>query len=109
MVLTKSNSVGENNPNWKGGEKRHSMGYVLKYQPIHPNANCGGYVRRSRLVLEDKLGRFLSTFEKAHHINGIKDDDRPENLTAVSHTEHMGLHPQLNKPRDDRGMYVKAS
>lgn len=108
-ATVKGNSIGVNNPNWKGGEKRHAMGYILKYHPEHPHSNCGGYVRRARLVLEDKLGRYLSTSEVSHHCNGIKDDDNPDNLIAVSHCEHMRQHPQLNKPRDNKGRYIPVT
>jgi len=27
-----------------------------------------------------------------HHINGVKDDDRPENLMEVSRSKHMSIH-----------------
>jgi len=50
-----------------------------------------GYVKRARLVLEQKLGRYLLDGHETHHINGIKDDDRPENLLELSTSAHRAL------------------
>jgi hypothetical protein len=58
---------------WRKGE------YIVQYCPDHPNAT-GDWVYQHRLVMEDMLGRYLSTEESVHHINGVKHDNRPENL-----------------------------
>src|SRR6185312_9806410 len=67
------------NATWKGGTYYHSDGYVYEYAPDHPAAaSAKGYVLQHRLVMEDKLGRLLKPSELVHHINEVKDDNRPE-------------------------------
>ena len=58
----------------------NSEGYVLSYRPDHPKAYSGKYVPQHRLVMEEKLGRYLTNDESVHHINGDKTDNRIENL-----------------------------
>lgn len=40
----------------------------------------GKHMQQHRLVMEEKIGRKLLPNERVHHINGIRDDNRPENL-----------------------------
>jgi len=71
-------------------EKTNTQGYVLLYIPQHPFCDKEGHIRRNRLVMEQKIDRYLKPKEVVHHINGIPSDDRPENLklfpTKSAHT-----------------------
>jgi len=80
--------------NWKGGKTKVN-GYLLTLMPDHPYANSTGYVRSHRLVMGEKIGRRLTPKEYVHHINGDKEDNRPENLQIMSPSEHCKHHAPL--------------
>lgn len=80
---------GPNNYNWRGGRKRHSGGYILVYMPDHPRA-ARGYVPEHTLVMEEMIGRYLLPGETAHHKNGVRTDNRPENLELWTRSQPSG-------------------
>ena len=82
----------ENHPNWKGGFYPDTDGYIWVFRPDHPNSNKQGYLKRSRLVMSEHLGRPLREDEHIHHKNKQTDDDRIENLEIVSQSQHMSIH-----------------
>ena len=89
------NQRGENNPCWRGGKYKNQAGYVtVKLQsddPYYSMMSRDGYVNEHRLIVARKLGRCLEAWEIVHHINGIKDDNRIENLQLVSNDGHMQI------------------
>lgn len=82
---------GEKNPRYNGYRTPDKDGYIYVRAPNHPFADSRGYIREHRLVLEKKLGRYLTKDEVAHHINGLKDDNRPENIELMVKKQHDGL------------------
>lgn len=91
--------LGKNHWNWKGGIKK-SAGRIFILRPKHPFCDCRGYILRSRLVMEKKLGRFLTPKEVVHHINGVIDDDRPENLKLFkSNSKHAKFHGRIKNKK----------
>lgn len=82
---------GNRNPRWKEG-KRLAQGYIYLYKSTHP-FSTKNYIAEHRLVMENHIGRYLKSEEEVHHINGIKTDNRIENLLLLKNkSEHRKLH-----------------
>lgn len=69
-------------------EARYSRGYRYLFKPEHPDCSKQGYIAEHRLIGEIKLGRRLSKKEVVHHINGLRDDNRIENIVVCTRAEH---------------------
>ena len=67
------------------------QGYVIvSGYKGHPNANQHGQIAEHRLIMSQILGRALVKGENVHHINGQRDDNRPENLELWNTSQPAG-------------------
>ncbi len=75
-------------PKGMGTVTRH--GYVQITNKLHPNSRKCGTMFEHVLVMSNHLGRPLFKHERVHHRNGIRCDNRIENLEIWSHSQPYG-------------------
>jgi hypothetical protein len=80
---------GDMHPRYNGYRTYETRtGYIRVYKPDHPRSGINGYVFEHILVWEDNHGVALPEGWTIHHLNGIKDDNRPENLVGMTIRAH---------------------
>jgi len=65
-------------------------GYVEVYVPDHPNAMANGICLEHRFAMSEHLGRALLPGENVHHKNGVRSDNRIENLELWTTNQPSG-------------------
>ncbi len=89
------NRRGSLHPSWKGGKTKNNNGYISVWLSednfFYSMAGKGGRVMEHRLVMAQHLGRNLHRWEVVHHRNGIRDDNRIENLQLLMDVGHIQL------------------
>lgn len=63
------------------------------YYPSHPSAGKGsGIVYLHRLIMENHLGRYLTSEEVVHHKDENRSNNVIENLELTTNSEHIRHH-----------------
>lgn len=77
---------GPDHPRWKGGEHKGKNGYVTVWTGTKNRL-------RSHVVWEQAHPDDpILPGEHIHHVNHVRDDDRPENLEKLPASAHQRLH-----------------
>ena len=76
------------NESGKGYKLKEGYKYILKKG--HPNSAKNGYIAEHVLIMTEYIKRPLDNKETVHHKNGIRDDNRIENLELWSHSHPFG-------------------
>lgn len=75
------------------GRYKSTSGYIMIRRPDHPRSYKNKWIFEHIIIMEQKLGRSVDRRERVHHINGKRDDNRPENLElwTLDHKDPPGV------------------
>ena len=96
-----------NDKRWKGGVNIASNGYITInvnlltknertfFEPMFFGKSFSPIIYEHRFLVAKKLKRVLMKDEEVHHLNGIKTDNRIENLILMDSRQHKVFIPLL--------------
>jgi HNH endonuclease len=84
---------------WRGGRYKN-LGYSFIYKPDYYKKSKQKYIQEHIYIYETYHKLCMLPWGDIHHINGIKDDNRMENLHGMMKRDHTILH--LTKDTSNR-------
>lgn len=102
--LANLGKFGPDHPNFKTGRWLTRDGYVMVLVGDHPFKRKGRYMAEHVKIVEQLLERRVKTTEEVHHLNHIRDDNRPDNLEVRDKSAHKAYH---NRMRAMKPHYVE--
>lgn len=99
----------ENSSAWNGGRRLTRKGYVQILMPEHKIADSSGYVMEHIAVYERETGIEIPPCCCIHHLNGIKNDNRIENLCMMTFAGHTKYHHLGAKRNEEVRKHISES
>lgn len=95
---------GERSAQWKGG-RYESKGYIHvliatlppEVQELARKTTPREYILEHRAIAAVQMGRPLTKDDVVHHVNGVKTDNRPENLIVTPRADHSVEHREIER------------